>query len=91
MIIGLTGGLGCGKSTTAKIIATHGFRSMDSDIVVRDLLLPHPEVISAIHNRFGSDVLDGTGQVDRARLAARVFSDDAALLWLGKSAASRAV
>jgi dephospho-CoA kinase len=82
MIIGLTGGLGCGKSTTAKIIAAHGFKSMDSDVVVRDLLLPNPEVISAIQRRFGPDVLDSAGQVDRARLAAKVFSDDAALLWL---------
>ena len=82
MILGLTGGLGCGKSTTAEMIAAHGFKRMDCDLVVHQLLLPQPGVIAAIRSRFGPEVLDAAGQVHRARLAARVFSDDSDLAWL---------
>jgi len=56
MIIGITGGMGCGKSTAAALFAEHGFARLDSDALVRDRILHEPEVLSAIHEKFGDGV-----------------------------------
>jgi len=82
MILGLTGGMGCGKTTVASMMAAHGFASLDSDAIVRSALLIDPEVIAAIREHFGPGVLADSGQVDRGMLARRVFVDDPALAWL---------
>ncbi len=82
MIIGLTGGIGCGKTMVASMMAGHGFSSMDSDQVIRSTLLIDSEVIDAIKGRFGAGVVTESGQVDRSRLARQVFADDASLAWL---------
>jgi dephospho-CoA kinase len=84
LIIGLTGGMGCGKSTAAAFFAEQGFRRLDADRVVREELLTAPEVIMAIRDRFGPGVLDAEGRVARDRLAGVVFNDPAALDWLEK-------
>ena len=82
MVIGLTGGMGCGKSTAAEIFASHGFIRLDADAIVRERLLPDPQVISAVRDKFGPEVLNAAGQIDRSKLAARVFTNDEALRWL---------
>jgi len=82
MIVGLTGGMGCGKSTAATRFAAHGFLAIDSDAVVRDIVLQEPEVIAAIRNRFGDEVLSPDGAVDRRRLGHVVFADPPSLRWL---------
>jgi dephospho-CoA kinase len=82
LIVGLTGGMGCGKSTVAAFFATEGFVRLDADQVVRDVLLTDAAVEAAIRGRFGADVFAADGRVDRARLGAVVFVDDAALAWL---------
>jgi dephospho-CoA kinase len=82
MILGLTGGMGCGKTTAAAMFAECGFASLDSDAVVRTSVLTDPKVVETIVGRFGREVLTDTGAVDRSRLARRVFGDDAALQWL---------
>jgi dephospho-CoA kinase len=82
MILGLTGGMGCGKTTAAGMLATHGFIPMDSDAIIRMVLLADPEVIAAIREYFGPGVLAESGGVNRGQLARRVFTDDAALGWL---------
>ncbi|HET7537163.1 MAG TPA: dephospho-CoA kinase [Candidatus Didemnitutus sp.] len=82
LIVGLTGGMGCGKSTAAALFAELGFTRLDADQVVRDELLTNPEVIAAIRAKFGDRVLDSAGRVDRKALGAVVFADDAALVWL---------
>lgn len=82
LIVGLTGGMGCGKSTAAAMFAELGFRRLDADQVVREVLLPSAEVADAIRGRFGVGVLTPAGSVDRAKLGAVVFADDAALAWL---------
>ncbi len=82
MIIGLTGGIGCGKTVVASMMAGHGFASLDSDLIIRSTLLVDSEVIDAIRNRFGPEVMTQAGQVDRGKLARRVFVDDEALAWL---------
>jgi dephospho-CoA kinase len=82
MILGLTGGFGCGKSTAAKLFAGRGFRHIDSDGIVREQVLPSTPVTAALKARFGDRVFSPDGQVNRPALAAIVFSDDSERLWL---------
>jgi dephospho-CoA kinase len=82
MILGLTGGIGCGKTTAGQMLAEHGFAFMDSDAVVRTVLLTDRNVIDAIRGQFGAEVIAASGEVDRHRLAHRVFPDEAGLRWL---------
>lgn len=82
LIVGLTGGMGCGKSTAAAMFADRGFRRLDSDQTVRDELLPSPAVAQAIRARLGPAMLAADGSVRRDRVAEVVFKDAAALAWL---------
>jgi dephospho-CoA kinase len=82
MVLGLTGGFGCGKSTAAKLFAGRGLRHVDSDVIVRERVLPADPVTGALKQRYGSDIIVSSGGVDRARLADIVFSDDSERLWL---------
>lgn len=82
LIVGLTGGMGCGKSTAAALFADHGFTRLDADQVVRDVLLRRDDVIAAVRERCGEGVIGVDGQIDRARLGNVVFADDEALRWL---------
>lgn len=82
LIVGLTGGMGCGKSTAAGMFAAHGFRRHDSDQHIRDVLYRDPAVLAALEERFGPEVLTAAREVRRDQVAARVFSNDAALAWL---------
>lgn len=82
MILGLTGGMGSGKSTAARLFFDHGLLRLDSDAVVREEILTAPEVISAVRMRFGPGVLNAGGGIDRGRLAARVFANEAEREWL---------
>jgi dephospho-CoA kinase len=82
LIVGLTGGMGCGKSTAAALFAERGFRRLDADQVIRDEILTDPDVIAAIRDRFGPEVLDEAGRVKRSRVAEVVFTDAGQLDWL---------
>jgi dephospho-CoA kinase len=82
MILGLTGGLGCGKTTAAKMIEWHGFGRIDSDALVRTEILTEAGVATAVGARFGPQVLAADGQIVRSQLAEIVFADAAALAWL---------
>jgi len=82
LIVGLTGGMGCGKSTAAAFFAERGFERLDADVHVRDVLLADPEVVEAIRGRLGAEMLDAGGKVRRDRVAESVFLDPAALTWL---------
>ena len=64
------------------MFASHGFVPLDSDAIIRTVLLADQAVIAAIQEHFGSDVLNGAGGVDRGRLARRVFAEGSALRWL---------
>jgi dephospho-CoA kinase len=81
MTIGLTGGIGCGKSTAARFFAEAGFRRIDTDEIIKNEVLTQPEVVSAITLRFGSQTTSA-GSIDRQAVAKIVFADAAALLWL---------
>ena len=82
MIAGITGGLGCGKSTVARLLEQRGFRRIDSDAVVRDHVLTAPAVVAAVRDRHGAVVLTAEGAIHRPALAERVFANDTERVWL---------
>lgn len=83
MILGLTGGIGCGKSTAAKLFEELGFRRIDCDEIVRTEVLTDPRIIEAIAERFGGQVMvPGRHVIDRSRLGSVVFANAAELRWL---------
>lgn len=73
--VGLTGGLASGKSTVAGMLAGAGFRVVDADRLVAELYRPGGEGAAAVRELFGPGALDGSGAVDRAAVAERVFAD----------------
>ena len=75
ILIGLTGGIGSGKSTVSARLAELGARVVDADAIVRDVQAPGTEVFAAIVERFGDDVVAEDGSLDRPALAAKVFND----------------
>ena len=79
MNIGLTGGIGCGKSTALEFFRTEGAEVVETDAVVRRLLAEDTGLVEAIAQAFGAGVLDAEGKVDRAALAHRVFNNSEAL------------
>ncbi|MEO8502567.1 MAG: dephospho-CoA kinase [Acidobacteriota bacterium] len=76
--VGLTGGLGSGKSTVARLLAENGFAVFDADRLVAELYAPRQPGAQAVGRFFGDDVLDPDGRVNHSKLAARVFSNDEA-------------
>jgi dephospho-CoA kinase len=82
MKVGITGGLGCGKTTAARLFERRGYRRLDSDQIVREQVLVEPGIVATLRQRYGREVLDAAGAADRAELARRVFADDAERLWL---------
>jgi len=80
--IGLTGGIGCGKSTVVKLFAEAGWRTIQTDAIVRELLAHNKAVHTALRRRWGSDVFLSDGSVDRKAIAHRVFADESELRWL---------
>lgn len=82
LLVGLTGGMGCGKSAAAALFAKRGFHRLDADQAIRDEILPIPQVVQAIADRWGADILSPSGEVRRDQVAAIVFSDPAQLIWL---------
>lgn len=76
--IGLTGGIGSGKSTVASYLADRGIPVIDTDAIAHELLSqPGGEIVSEITAIFGSQALAADGTIDRMGLAERVFADDA--------------
>jgi len=79
MRIGLTGGIGSGKSTVAGLLAGHGAAIVDADLIAREVVEPGGPAYTALVERFGEKVLAADGIIDRAALAAVAFGDPAAL------------
>ncbi|MDX1511226.1 MAG: dephospho-CoA kinase [Nitriliruptorales bacterium] len=75
-LVGLTGGIGSGKSTVGQLLAARGAVVIDADLVAREVVQPGEPALDEIVTRFGRDVLDGEGRLDRPALAAIVFGDD---------------
>lgn len=79
--IGLTGGIGCGKTTVANLFAEYGVPLIDTDVIARQLVEPGQPAFSRIVDHFGVEVLAG-GQLDRARLRRFVFASRDERIWL---------
>ena len=78
MIIGITGSIGSGKTTAAKIFSRHWYTRIDADEIGHQII-KNKEVKDKIIKNFGNSVLDKNKQIDRAKLGDIVFNDDAQL------------
>ena len=72
--IGLTGGIGSGKSEASRLFEHLGATVIDTDLIARELVEPGQPALSEIVHAFGADVLDEEGVLDRARLREKAFS-----------------
>jgi len=79
VLIGLTGGIGSGKSTVSARLAERGGVVVDADAIVRELQSPGQPVLARMVEGFGAEILHADGTLDRQAVADRVFSDPAAL------------
>ena len=79
VVIGLTGPIGCGKSTVAGMLGDLGGSVIDADLLAREVTAPGEPALNAIRSRFGDGVFDAAGVLDRAALGATVFADPLAL------------
>lgn len=77
--IGLTGGIGSGKSTVGQMLVDLGAHLVDTDAISRSLTAPGGHAIDAISQAFGADMIDAQGAMDRARMRTLAFSDPTAL------------
>ena len=84
LLVGLTGGIGSGKSTVSSLLVERGAVLIDADAIVRELQAPGGEAFVGIVERFGDGVVAADGTLDRPALAALVFGDPAALADLNK-------
>jgi len=83
LLIGLTGGIGAGKSTVSARLAELGAIVVDADAIVRELQQPGTVVFTEMVERFGPGVVGPDGELDRAAVAEVVFTDETALADLG--------
>ena len=82
MLIGLTGGIGSGKSAAAEHFQTLGIDVVDADLASRAVVEAGQPALAEIAEHFGADILDDHGRLDRAALRSKVFSDVAERKWL---------
>jgi len=76
-IIGLTGGIACGKSTVSTELRARGAAIIDADALAHELSQPHQPLFNAYVQRFGREIVTENGTLDRAAIARRVFADPA--------------
>jgi dephospho-CoA kinase len=75
-MVGLTGGIGSGKSTAAKLLTERGAIVIDADAIAREVVEPGMPALAALVERFGADILAPDGTLDRPALAKKAFVDD---------------
>lgn len=81
-IVGLTGGIGSGKTTVANIFAEYGITIVDADIIARDVVAIGSPALSHISAHFGPEFIHPGGQLNRVLLRKQIFSNEADKLWL---------
>lgn len=79
LAVGLTGGIGAGKSAVAELLVERGAHLIDADVVARQVVVPGGPAYQPVIDRFGTGVLGPDGTIDRPALAAAVFGDRQAL------------
>ena len=83
-IIGLTGGIGSGKSAAAKHFSDHGVSVVDADQASREVVKKGEPALSSISDYFGEEILNKDGSLDRSKLRAIVFKDEKKRKWLAE-------
>ncbi|ODM31884.1 dephospho-CoA kinase [Marinobacter adhaerens] len=81
-IAGLTGGIGSGKSTVARLFGEHGVHWVDADDVAREVVEPGTPALERISEHFGKNILTSEGALDRAQLRGIVFEKPEERVWL---------
>ena len=82
LVVGVTGGIGSGKSAVTRRLEQHGITVVDADVVARIVVEPGKPALTQIAEHFGAGILQADGTLDRAALRARVFQDEAERRWL---------
>ena len=82
LVVGITGGIGSGKSAVTQRLEQHGITVVDADVAARVIVEPGKPALAAIAEHFGADILQQDGTLDRAKLRTRVFSDESERRWL---------
>ncbi|MEH6551370.1 MAG: dephospho-CoA kinase [Pseudomonadales bacterium] len=81
-IVGVTGGIGSGKSAITDLLEKKGITIVDADVIARQVVEPDSQALLQIEKRFGSDILTADGNLDRAALRKIIFADTDAKQWL---------
>lgn len=81
-IVGLTGGIGSGKSQVSALFEALDVTVVDADLIAREVVEPGTEGLAAIAEHFGAEILEADGSLNRAALRTRVFNDEAERRWL---------
>ncbi len=81
-LVGLTGGIGSGKTAAADRFIYHGITAVDADLASRAVVAPGEEALTLIAKQFGADILLADGNLDRAQLRHIVFADETKRRWL---------
>ena len=82
LIVGLTGGIGSGKSAASSIFEELGILVVDADVVAREVVEPGKPALATIAKQFGADILEESGKLNRTKLREIIFSDPNAKRWL---------
>ena len=83
-VIGVTGGIGAGKSMVSRILVDLGAKVVDADKIARDIVKPGEPALMELVNEFGKEILTGQGELDRQKLSQMVFGDNEKLEKLNK-------
>ena len=81
-VVGIAGGIGSGKTAVSDRFAEHGIVVVDADVASRDVVRPGEPGLAAIAERYGSTVINGSGELNRAALRERIFSDPDERRWV---------
>lgn len=84
LVIGLTGGIGSGKTTVANMFGALGVDLIDADLVARQVVTKGAPALDAIAQHFGAEFINESGELDRAKLRAKIFSEPQAKQWLNQ-------
>jgi dephospho-CoA kinase len=83
-VVGITGGIGSGKTTVTDLFAKYAIEVIDADVIAREVVEPGTPALKAIINKFGQSVLDESDSLDRAKLRSLVFNDIEVKNWLNQ-------
>lgn len=83
-VVGISGGIGSGKTTVTDLFAKFGVEVIDADVIAREVVEPGKPALKAIVAKFGESVLDQSGYLDRAKLRSIVFADVDTKNWLNQ-------